>query len=201
MRPSRRPDGRRPRHEATGEWPQPSLWAMLAARVRTTPERTFLIEGLREGGRRYTFGDLAARAERMAAALARIGVGGGDVVSWQLPNWFESAALAAALDRLGAVSNPIISIYRAEEVTFVCRQARSRVLVVPGIVRGVDHREMARAVQQATPDLEHVLTVRAEPGEGMRALEALESTPASSTPPAPPGPHDVAMLFYTSGTT
>jgi hypothetical protein len=26
------------------------------------------------------------------------------------PNWFEGAALAAAIDRLGAVSNPIITI-------------------------------------------------------------------------------------------
>src|SRR5438552_2285799 len=201
MRPTRPPDDRRPRHETTGEWPQPSLSTMLAARVRATPDRTFLIEGRREGGRRYTFAELAARAERMAVALGRIGVRAGDVVSWQLPNWFEGAALAAAIDRLGAVSNPIISIYRAEEVSFVCRQARTRVLVVPGIVRGVDHREMARAVQQAASDLEHVLTLRAEPGEGMRALEALESTPASSIPSAPPGPHDVAMLFYTSGTT
>ena len=201
MQPTRLPDDRRPRHEATGEWPQPSLWTMLAARVRATPERTFLIEGLREGGRRYTFADLAARAERMAGGLAQIGVRAGEVVSWQLPNWFESAALASALDRLGAVSNPIISIYRAEEVTFVCRQARSRVLVIPGVVRGVDHREMARAVQRSAPDLEHVLTVRAEPGDGMRALEAVEEDPGSSAPPAPPGPHDVSMLFYTSGTT
>src|SRR5437899_502474 len=201
MRPTRPPDDSRPWLEATGQWPHASLSTMLAARARATPDRTFLIEGRREGRRRYTFADLAARAERMAGALGRIGVGAGDVVSWQLPNWFESAALAAAIDGLGAVSNPIISIYRAEEVTFVCRQTRSRVLVVPGVVRGVDHREMARAVRQAAPDLEHVLTVRAEPGEGMRALEALEATPRSSAPPAPPGPHDVSMLFYTSGTT
>ena len=137
MRPTRPPDDRRPRHETTGEWPQPSLSTMLAARVRATPDRTFLIEGRREGGRRYTFAELAARAERMAVALGRIGVRAGDVVSWQLPNWFEGAALAAAIDRLGAVSNPIITIYRAEEVSFVCRQARSRVLVVPGVVREI----------------------------------------------------------------
>jgi len=73
MQPTRLPDDRRARHEATGEWPQPSLWTMLAARVRATPGQTFLIEGQREGGRSYTFADLAARAERMAGGLARIG--------------------------------------------------------------------------------------------------------------------------------
>src|SRR5437867_6484866 len=199
MQATRPPDERRARHEATGEWPQPSLSAMLAERVRRTPERVYLIEGRREGGQSYTFADLAARAERMAGALGALGVRPGEVVSWQLPNWFEAAALAVAIDRVGAVSNPIITIYREREMSFVCRQARPRVLVVPGVVRGVDHRELARAVRAAAPDLEHVLTVRAEPGPGMRALEALEAAPPSR--PTPHGPHDVSMLFYTSGTT
>ena len=172
MRPTRAPDARRPGHEAAGEWPQPSLWAMLEARVARTPDHVYLIEG-REGGRQYTFGELHARAARMAAALHRLGIGPGDVVSWQLPNWFEGVALAAAIDRVGAVSNPIITIYREQEMTFVCRQARSRVLVVPGVVRGTDHRAIAAAVRAAVPGLEHVLTVRAAPGAGMQALEAL----------------------------
>ncbi|TMA84465.1 MAG: hypothetical protein E6J77_12710 [Deltaproteobacteria bacterium] len=34
MQATRPPDERRARHEATGEWPQPSLSAMLAERVR-----------------------------------------------------------------------------------------------------------------------------------------------------------------------
>jgi acyl-CoA synthetase (AMP-forming)/AMP-acid ligase II len=72
---------------------------------------------------------------------------------------------------------------------------------VPGVVRGTDHRAIARAARAAAPDLEHVLTVRAEPGEGMRALEALEESPAAPLPPSPTAPHDVSMLFYTSGTT
>src|SRR5260370_32838274 len=201
MQATRPPDERRARREATGEWPQPSLSAMLAERVRRTPERTYLIEGRREGGRSYSFGDLAARAERMAGALLAGGVRAGEVVSWQLPNWFEGAALAVAIDSIGAVSNPIIAIYREREMSFVCRQARARVLVVSGVVRGVDHRELARAVRAAAPDLEHVLTVRAEPGPGMRALEALEETPVTAWPLTPHGPHDVAMLFYTSGPT
>jgi cyclohexanecarboxylate-CoA ligase len=198
MQATRPPDERRARHEATGEWPQPSLSAMLAERVRRTPERIYLIEGRREGGPSYTFGDLAARAERMAGALLALGVRPGEVVSWQLPNWFEGAALAVAIDSIGAVSNPIIAIYREREMSFVCRQARARVLVVPGVVRGVDHRDLARAVRGAAPDLEHVLTVRAEPGPGMRALAALEKI---APKPRPRGPHDVSMLFYTSGTT
>src|SRR5262249_37406556 len=153
------------------------LSTLLADRARADPHRPYLTEGLREGGRTFTFRDVATRADRMAVALARLGVRAGDVVSWQLPNWMESAALAAAIDRLRAVSNPIITIYREREVGFVCRQAGSQVLVVPGEVRGVDHRELARAVQAGAPALEHVVTVRADPAPGQRALESLEDDP------------------------
>ena len=201
MQATRPPDARRARHEARGEWPQPSLAALLAERVRRTPERVYLIEGRRDGGRAYTFAELATRAERMAGALHGLGVGPADVVSWQLPNWFEAAALAVAIDRLGAVSNPIIGIYREREVGFACRQARARVLVVPGVVRGIDHREIAHAVRRDATTLEHVVTVRAEPASGMHALEALEATAGPPAPFTPRDPHGVAMLFYTSGTT
>ncbi len=201
MRPTRPPDARRSSHEAAGEWPQPPLSTLLSARAQADPDRPYLVEGLRAGGRTFTFRDVARRADRMAVALSRLGVKHGDVVSWQLPNWMEAAALAAAIDRLGAVSNPIITIYRQREVGFVCRQARSRVLVVPGAVRGVDHRELAAAVQATSPSLEHVLTVRADPARGQRALESLEDDPPEPLPASPHGPHDVSSVFYTSGTT
>ena len=199
--PTRPPASRRARHEASGEWPQPTLSALLDARLPGDAGRVFLIEGLRAGGRQFTYGDLARRADRMAVALRRLGLGVGDVVSWQLPNWFEGAALAVAIDRIGAVSNPIITIYREREVGFVCRQARSRALVVPGLVRGTDHRDLAAAVQASAPALEHVLTVRAEPAAGQRALEAYEDDPPAPLGPSPLGPHDVSAVFYTSGTT
>src|SRR5215468_4942250 len=166
MRPTRPPDDRRARHEAAGEWPQPNVSAMLDARRRSDAGRVFMIEGVRSGGRQFTYGQLATRADRMTVALRRLGVRAADVVSWQLPNWFEGAALTAAIDRIGAIANPIISIYREREVGFVCRQARAKVLIVPGIVRGFDHRELAETVRAQAPDLEHVLTVRAEPAAG-----------------------------------
>ncbi|HZP41755.1 MAG TPA: AMP-binding protein [Candidatus Binatia bacterium] len=201
MQATRPPDARRAGHEARGEWPQPPLSTLATRRARATPDCVFVVEATRDGARSHTFADLERRATRMAVALRRLGLGRGDVVSWQLPNWFEGAALAVAIDRVGAVSNPIIGIYREREVAFVCREARTRALVVPGAVRGVDHRELAAAVRGAAPDLEHVLTVRAAPGAGMRALEALEDDPPAPLPPSPHGPHDVSMLFYTSGTT
>src|SRR5690348_6694248 len=63
MRATRPPDERRARHEKTGEWPQPTLSALLDDRVGRTPDAVYLIEGLREGGRTFTFADLKTRAD------------------------------------------------------------------------------------------------------------------------------------------
>ncbi len=202
MRPTRPPDdARRALHEASGAWPQPPLSTLLTRRAASDPDRVFVIEGQRDGGRTYTYREVAALADRLAVALQRLDVRAGSVVSWQLPNWVEAVALAVAIDRLGAISNPIITIYREQEVGFVCRQSRATLLVVPGVVRGVDHRALARAVQATAPDLRHVATVRAEPAPGQQALESLAGDPATPLPPSPHGPHDVSMIFYTSGTT
>jgi len=68
-------DDRRPRHEAAGEWPHPSLSALLDARVAATPDRVYAIEGQREGGRTFTFRDLAAHTppDEPFRAASRIG--------------------------------------------------------------------------------------------------------------------------------
>lgn len=185
------------RHESAGEWPCTDLTVALARRVVETPERVLFVAG----EERVTAPLLAERVSRLACGLRGLGVGAGDVVSWQLPNWLEGVVLTFALDRLGAVSNPILTIYREREVGFVVRQARSRVLIVPGTLRGFDHQQLARAVRMHAPDLAHVVVTRATPGPGEIALETLCASPPDDALPTPPGPHDVSALFYTSGTT
>lgn len=185
------------RHTAAGEWPEPGVAAILAERVRLTPSRVFLADG----DRRLTFAEFSARVGRLAAALVRLGLRPGDVVSWQLPNWWEAACVAVAIDHVGAVSNPILPIYREAEVGFIVRQAKTRLLIVPGTFRGFDFRTLAESVRRGAPFLEHVVVVRGEAGSGMRAFADLLAGEPAGTAPAPRDPHEVAMLFYSSGTT
>ena len=86
-------------------------------------------------------------------------MGEGDVVSWQLPTWFESMVLVGALARLGAIQNPIIPIYREREVGFVTKQAGAKLLVVPSVFRGFDYAAMADTVAGEVDGLD-VLVVR-----------------------------------------
>lgn len=185
------------RHEAAGEWPNESVSVVLARRVVDMPSKEFLVDGTT----RLTFAELAHRAAAVASGLARLGIGPGDVVSWQLPSWWEAAVVAVALDRLGAISNPIIPIYREREVGFIARQAGARMLIIPGVFRGFDYRELSRVVQGEAPALTHVVVVRDRPLDGMIPFAELLGEPPTALAPTPRGAHDVAMLFYTSGTT
>ncbi len=91
-----------------------------------------------------SFGELCGKAERVAAGLYGMGVRPGTVVAWQLPTRIETALLAFALARLGAVQTPVIPFYRDREVGFALRESKAEFFAVPGTWRGFDHTAMAR---------------------------------------------------------
>jgi len=93
---------------------------------------------------RLSWRELAMLAGRMAGALERAGVGAGDVVSFQLPSWWEFVAVYLATVRLGAVANPLMPIFRHRELSFMLRQAEARVFIAPARFRGFDHGALAR---------------------------------------------------------
>jgi non-ribosomal peptide synthetase component E (peptide arylation enzyme) len=146
-----------------------------------------------------TYTELEGRVEALAASLADLGAAPGEVVSWQLPNWWEAVALHLAIIRLGAVSNPIIAIYRRSEVQFILAQAQSKIFVVPERFRGFDFPGMVAEMRPELPALDHLVIARASgPAQGIRFEEMLKP----GTPPEPErSAVDPAILLYTSGTT
>ena len=67
----------------------------------------------------------------VAAWLEARGVGPGDVVSIQLPNWYETVVVAVATQAVGAVINPLLPIYRRRELLHVFTVAASKVVCTP----------------------------------------------------------------------
>src|SRR5262249_60954764 len=102
-----------------------NLWETVEKRVGATPDGVMAVD---EGGRALTFAGYKAEAERAAAGLARLGIGAGDVVSWQLPTWLESIVLVAAFSRLRAVQNPMLPIYPQPAGGVINKHARLRLL-------------------------------------------------------------------------
>src|SRR2546426_7274055 len=124
------------RYRASGLWRGETVWDAFSATARRVAGKTAIVEA----GRRMEFVALAAAAERLAGGLAARGIGGGDVVAVQLPNWTETLVVMLAVSRLGAVANPVLPIYRRREMGFILRESEARVLFIPGRYRDLDHR-------------------------------------------------------------
>jgi cyclohexanecarboxylate-CoA ligase len=147
-----------------------------------------------------SLGELAGDARRVAGALQSLGVGPGDVVAVQLPNWYEGAVAQAAVVLCGAVLLPVVQIYGPRELGFILRQSRAVALVIPGEWRGRDHPGMVRA-SGALPDLKAVVVVDEHAPEGMLTWAELTAWAAGPYTRPRQDPGDLAMLVYTSGTT
>jgi len=79
--------------------------------------------------RRLTYAELDELVDSVAAGLRRRGVGVGDVVTSQLANRVEAMAVCLATNRIGAVHNPVVAVYRDRELDFIRRQAASALFV------------------------------------------------------------------------
>jgi cyclohexanecarboxylate-CoA ligase len=184
---------------ATGPNPSPlydvsTLWELVRRRAEATPDAPMLFD---ESERTLTFGEFAARAERVAAGLMELGVGPGTPVTWQLPTRMETVILSMALARLGAVQNPVIHIYREREVGFAVRQTGAELVVVPGTWRGFDYLAMARRITADMPSKPRVLVAYDELPEA----DPVGLPPAPTSADSADSADEVRWIYYTSGTT
>ena len=95
---------------AAGLWRNQTIHHAIAQALLSCPDKTAVVayRADRTAPVRLTYRELDARAARIAASLKAMGVGHADVVSFQLPNWWEFIALSLACARLGAVANPVM---------------------------------------------------------------------------------------------
>ena len=154
-----------------------------------------------------TFGELKTLSDRVSVGLAALGVGPGDVVAVQLPNWWHYLVLYPACARLGAAINPLMPIFRERELRFMLSFARSKVLVIPQTFRGFDYPGMVAGLRSELPDLAHVRVVGGtDPATSFE--DTLLQTPLPTGFDAAvafraqrPSANSVTELMYTSGTT
>lgn len=189
------------REKARGVWPDRVLTDYLDRWLAEKPDATALVAWRleEESEVRLSYRELARRAALAAGALERAGVRRGDMVSFQLPNWWEFVALYLATVRLGAVANPLMPIFRHRELAFMLHQAEARVFVAPARFRGFDHGTLARQLAAQLPGMRVLLAG----GEGAESLEAglAAADGGAFERGARLQPNDATQLLYTSGTT
>jgi carnitine-CoA ligase len=178
--------------------PQTTVLDALALRLDADPDGPYLdFEGVEYSARR-----MDAESNRLAHALARLGVSKGDRVATLLENSPAQVVTFFAALKLGAVQVPVNTAYKGDFLRHQLADSGSKVIVVQGEFAG----RVAPLVGPALPELNAAIVV-GPPDEVIDAVpvddwEKLLAGPSEEpVPDAGVRPADLACFIYTAGTT
>jgi acyl-CoA synthetase (AMP-forming)/AMP-acid ligase II len=184
-----------------GWWDNASLGDMVAAGLGqrgSVPFRVRSVVRPWDG----TFADVDRAARSLAAFLRDRGVGPGDVVAFQLPNWVEAGITFGAAAYLGAAVVPIVHFYGAKEVEYILRVTQPQAVVTADRFGHADYVETYRDLLPrytsgpwlVVDSAGGPLPTRAQPFAAGLNADPLEGA-------AEVNPDDPAVVAFTSGTT
>ncbi|HKH78205.1 MAG TPA: AMP-binding protein [Rubrobacteraceae bacterium] len=143
----------------------------------------------KEGAERWSYGEFADHALRLAHGLAGAGIERGDRVMLFAPNRPEWVVACLAVVRAGAVAVPLDAQLGEEALEGVLEGSETKLIFTTS--------EKADLLERLDTDASPVLLDAADDDErGWRRLLADTGTVLPEV-----APEDVAALFYTSGTT
>jgi acetyl-CoA synthetase len=180
-----------------------------AADPATADRAAVIWEGEPGEVRQYSYAELTAEVSALAAGLAGLGVGKGDVVAIYLPNLVEAFTAIHACNRIGAIYTVLFSGFGEDAVAARLVASRASVVVVADAVyrRGkrVPLLETLRAARARTPDLRATVVVdrtgqQVALGEHEHAYRDVLDAGRGGTPCVPLDPNEPSFLIFTSGT-
>ena len=187
--------------------PRTCAGSLAAAALRWPEERAICINE-----HSWTFRQLWADVKRTAANLKRLGLSRGDHLAICMENSYEWITLFLGAGTLGAVTVPINTRFKADELYYCLRQADIRMLAISDQFLKIDFiamlRQIAPAIDAELPDpklplLRTIIVFGDDVPAGCLAGRQLEVpalvqvdelTESVSTA-------DVFLIQYTSGTT
>jgi len=153
--------------------------------AKTNPERTAIID-LTDGGRTdVSFEVLKYLSDSLAQHLRAKGVGVGDRVGVLRTQSVWTAAAHIAIWKLGAISVPLFTLFRAEALLTRLSNSGAKAVVVDE-----NSADLVTPLLDHLPELAHVICP-----ETTKFEDATEFTPHDTAA------DDPAILIYTSGTT
>jgi 2,3-dihydroxybenzoate-AMP ligase len=186
------PDDFAARYRQAGYWRGETFGQLLRERAQRHGERTALISG----DQRWTYQQLDARADQLAAGFLALGIQPKDRVVVQLPNIGAFYEVCFALFRIGALPVFALPAHRSAEIGYFCEFTEAVAYVIADRHGGFDYRGLAEQVRSKVPTLQHVI-VAGDAGP-FTALSSLYATPTALPSPQP---GDVAFFQLSGGST
>ncbi|MFJ2768460.1 (2,3-dihydroxybenzoyl)adenylate synthase [Streptomyces sp. NPDC087300] len=186
------------RYRQDGYWLGRSLGDLLARSCADNAAKTAVVSG----GRRITYGELGAGADRLASGLLGLGLRPLDRIVVQMPNLPELMTVLLAVFRAGVI--PVLALpgHRKNEIVHLCAHSGAIGYLAMDDFCGQDYRALAREVCEEVPGIRHVL-ISGDPQE-FTSLESLALTGQQTDGAdefAPVDPSDPALFLLSGGTT
>ncbi|GAK14118.1 AMP-binding protein [Geomicrobium sp. JCM 19039] len=184
-------------------WPNKTILDYFDRAVDRYPNKEAIIDKRS----RFTYAELAQSVNRVALGLLEAGLKKGDVISIQLPNWNEFVILHLAATKIGAITNPLIPIYRDREIGYMVKMAETKMIVVPDEFRSFDYPAMIDRLKDDWPQLEHTYVVGENVPSHMKAFTDLtniaweERLDVKELEAMIHDPNELTEIIFTSGTT
>jgi acyl-CoA synthetase (AMP-forming)/AMP-acid ligase II len=185
------------RYTSTGAWDTTTLPGRLREHAASAPDAVAVVDS--GGERSRTRSQLSADVRRLSGYLRARGVGDGDIISVQLPNWYETVVVDLAVLNVGAVLNPMLPLYRGKELRHMLAASGAKAIFTPTVYRGHDFPKMIADIRDDVPTLlEHVAVP-----DPLDAPESFGDWLAANGQDAELADRDaraVSELIFTSGT-
>ncbi|HJZ62606.1 MAG TPA: AMP-binding protein [Miltoncostaeaceae bacterium] len=190
-----------------GEWSDwyrredPTAWVLpriLRERAAAHPDRDYLRFG---DGPWRSYGEVNARANRVANALGARGLRHGEAVAMLMPNSEDNVVAWFGIQKAGGVQCPVNTAYRGDFLSWVINLPRARFLIVADSF--LDRLDLVAA---DLPLLERVIVwpsgdqAGPDPRHPWEPFEALWEAP-DAEPGVEVAWTDDARIMFTSGTT
>lgn len=168
---------------------------LLRERARELPDKLFLWCG----DARYTFAQMDATSDRVAAGLAELGIAKGDRVAFVSTNRAEMLEMMFACAKLGAVQVPLNAFLRGEFLRYQVGDCQASTLVVDR-----EGLEASIPLLDRLPELKRIIAFDddAAPPPGVEVVPYADVRASSAAAPSVDlSPADLMSIIYTSGTT
>ncbi|PPR57919.1 MAG: Short-chain-fatty-acid--CoA ligase [Alphaproteobacteria bacterium MarineAlpha4_Bin2] len=186
-----------------GYWRNELIIDLLAKHARERPDALAIVDG----DHRLTWFEFHLLSQRFALHLRRLGIGAGDVVALQMPNWAEYLVCYHGVRFVGAILVQVGADWRRAEMAYGYSIGPAKVAIVPRNFGDFDYPSALQNLKPELPGLEHIIVARGAAPKGTISLDGLLEDPIEARVSVEtlvsyrPSPDEVIRIVFTSGTT